>query len=37
MINFSNSLEDFRRHVPVAGQCAYLITASTGLIPGAES
>lgn len=33
MINFSNSLEDFRRHVPVAGQCAYLITASTGLIP----
>ena len=33
MINFSDSIEGFRAHVPVAREWAYLITASTGLVP----
>lgn len=33
MINFAESIEEFRSHVPVADEWAYLETASTGLIP----
>ena len=33
MINFSKSIEAFREHVPVTREWAYLITASTGLVP----
>lgn len=33
MINFSKDIEGFRAHVPVTKDWAYLITASTGLIP----
>ena len=33
MINFSDSIEGFRAHVTVAREWAYLITASTGLVP----
>lgn len=33
MINFSETIPDFRAHVPAARSSAYLITASTGLVP----
>lgn len=33
MIEFSDSILGFRPHVPAAQKSAYLLTASTGLVP----
>lgn len=33
MINFSKTIQEFREHIPVTKEMAYLETASTGLVP----